>query len=332
MNADTSRTFVPAAVIGVDAGGTGTRAALVATDGTVLGRGRSAGGNLRSSGGETAVRTALEHALAGCLAGNPLEQVIGGVVGVAGAGAAGLEQVRRQVSAAWAAVGLNGAPQIGDDIAIAFAAGTPRPSGLVLISGTGAAAATVRDCQVQRQVDGYGWIAGDEGSAVWLGLHAIRAALAARDGRGPDTVLVDAVDRWLPDDPGMPWAQRVIAAVHARLASTYGALAPHVASAAEHGDAVARRLVNEAAQRLWVALRAAAGDEPPEVVVLAGSVIGEETPVGGAVRAEIRRAWPHAAVRTASSGEVGAAALALAAARNGPIGPAVHARLTAAIT
>lgn len=332
MNAVASRTFGSAAVVGVDAGGTGTRAVLVATDGTVLGGGRASGANLRSSGGEAAVRTAIEQALAGCLAGNRPEHVIGGVVGVAGAGAAGLEQVRRQVTAAWAAVGLAGAPQVGDDVAIAFAAGTSRPSGLVLISGTGAAAAAVRDYQVQRQVDGYGWIAGDEGSAVWLGLHAIRAALAARDGRGPDTMLVDAVDRWLPDDTALPWAQRVIAAVHARLASTYGALAPHVAFAAERGDAVARGLVDGAAQRLWAALRAAADDESPDVVVLAGSVIGPGTPVGRAIRTEIQRAWPHVELCTASRGEVGAAVLALAAAHNGPIDPAVHARLTAATT
>jgi N-acetylglucosamine kinase-like BadF-type ATPase len=304
---------------------------LVALDGTVLGRGRASGANLRSSGGEAAVRAAIEQALRGCLAGIAPERVVGGVAGVAGAGAAGVEQVRRQASAAWAAVGLGGALHVGEDVLSAFAAGTSRPSGVVLISGTGAIAAVVADHEVQRQVDGYGWIAGDEGSAVWLGLHAIRAALSAVDGRGPDTVLVDAVDQWLPDDLDVdgPWGQRVLAAVHARPASTYGALAPHVASAAEQGDAVARDLVNHASERLWAALHAVAGDDTPEVVVLAGSVIGAGTPVGRAVRDQIRQAWPHTNISTAASGEAGAAALALAAANNGPIDPAVHARLTA---
>jgi glucosamine kinase len=332
MSATRSRTFRADAVVGIDAGGTGTRAVLIATDGTVLGRGRASGANLRSSGGEAAVRAAIAQALAGCLAGIQPDRVIGGFAGVAGAGAAGLEQVRRQVSAAWVAAGLSGVPEVGDDVVIAFASGTSRPTGLVLISGTGAAAAAIRDHRVQRQVDGYGWIAGDDGSAVWLGLRAIRAALAARDGRGPDTVLMDAVDQWLPDDLDVPWAQRVVAAVHTRLASTYGALAPHVASAAEQGDAVARDLVDQAAQRLWAGLRAVARDDSPEVVVLAGSVIGVGTPVGRAVRAQIRRTWPRADVSTASSGEAGAAALALAAAHNGTIDPQVHARLTATIT
>lgn len=320
-----------ATVIGVDAGGTSTRALLVAPDGAVLGRGRGPGANLNSSGGEAAVRSAIERALAGCLAGTDPDRVIAGVIGVAGAGPAAWESVRRQASAAWSAAGVRGALHVSEDIVVAFTAGTPCPAGLVLISGTGAVAGAIRDGRLERQADGYGWIAGDEGSAVWLGLRAIRAALAASDGRGPDTALVQAVDGWLPEGVGGPWGQRVVAAVHGRPANNLGALAPLVASAAEEGDAVAAGLIAEASERLWAALRAVAGEDPPAVVVLAGSVIRPGTPVGRAVRAELHRGWPDAEVATAASGEAGAAALALAAVRGGPVDPVVHGRLTAAV-
>ncbi|MFD0537747.1 hypothetical protein ACFQY7_32330 [Actinomadura luteofluorescens] len=48
-----------------------------------------------------------------------------------------------------------------------------------------------------QRADGYGWLVGDEGSAVWLGKEAVRAALAAYDGRGSPTLLTDSVPRAL---------------------------------------------------------------------------------------------------------------------------------------
>jgi hypothetical protein len=67
----------------------------------------------------------------------------------------------------------------------------------VVFSGTGAGAAVINDGAIVQRADGYGWLVGDEGSAVWLGKEAVRAALAAYDGRGSPTLLTDSVPRAL---------------------------------------------------------------------------------------------------------------------------------------
>lgn len=55
----------------------------------------------------------------------------------------------------------------------------------------------ISDGAIVQRADGYGWLVGDEGSAVWLGREAVRAALAAYDGRGSPTLLTESVPRAL---------------------------------------------------------------------------------------------------------------------------------------
>lgn len=233
-------------------------------------------------------------------------------------------------NAAWDACGLGGAPTVVSDIVVAFAAGTVARSGTVLIAGTGAVAAAVRDGAVVRRCDGYGWLLGDEGSAVWLGREAVRAALAARDGRGEPTALADAVPRALlgpaaPRDPE-DTAQAIVRAVYAAAPADLGRLAPVVSAQAAAGDPVARRITDVAAQRLLEAVDAVRpAPDRREPVVLAGSVL-REGPVADAVRAGLRDRF-GIEPRHAHDGALGAAALALRA--YGGAG-AAHARLLGA--
>ena len=124
------------------------------------------------------------RALAAALVTARPADVRAGVFGVAGAGAAGARTVAEAVDRAWRSVGLGGQPKVVTDLDVAFATGSTSPAGLLLLAGTGAAAAAFADRRIVRRCDGYGWVLGDEGSAVWLGLHGVRAALAAWDGRG----------------------------------------------------------------------------------------------------------------------------------------------------
>lgn len=186
-------------VIGVDAGGTRSRACLAGPDGTVLGRGTGGPGNALS-----VPRADLTLHLADALAGAVPEALRGRVRAVYGgfAGAtAGLGPERGRGLAlsclrdAVAANGITGAVvDVGGDIDVALAAAPGAPAdGLVLIAGTGAIAARLTGRRRSRVVDGHGWLLGDEGSGYWLGAHAVRAALEALDGRGPWTSLVTAV-------------------------------------------------------------------------------------------------------------------------------------------
>src|SRR5258707_2605327 len=181
-------------VVGADAGGTKTRCTVMTLTGAVAGSGYAPGAN-PNSGGDTA--GSLTTALGAALGDLDPALVIAGVFGIAGAGAAGRPAAVRAANKAWRLCGLTGAPSVVTDIAVAFAAGTDAAAGIVVFAGTGAGAAFISDGTIVRRADGYGWLVGDEGSAVWIGKEAVRAALAAFDGRGQPTLLAESVPRAL---------------------------------------------------------------------------------------------------------------------------------------
>ncbi|TYB49882.1 N-acetylglucosamine kinase [Actinomadura chibensis] len=181
-------------MVGIDAGGTKTRCVVLTLGGALAGSGTGPGAN-PNSGGDTA--GALTTALREALGDLDRTHILTGVFGIAGAGSAGRPAAVAAARQAWQAVGLRGSPAVVTDIAVAFAAGTPEPKGIVVFSGTGAGAAVINDGAIVQRADGYGWLVGDEGSAVWLGKEAVRAALAAYDGRGSPTLLTDSVPRAL---------------------------------------------------------------------------------------------------------------------------------------
>ncbi|MBO2439839.1 ATPase [Actinomadura nitritigenes] len=181
-------------MVGIDAGGTKTRCVVLTLGGALAGSGTGPGAN-PNSGGDTA--GALTTALREALGDLDRTHILTGVFGIAGAGSAGRPAAVTAARRAWQAVGLRGSPAVVTDIAVAFAAGTSEPKGIVVFSGTGAGAAVINDGAIVQRADGYGWLVGDEGSAVWLGKEAVRAALAAYDGRGSPTLLTDSVPRAL---------------------------------------------------------------------------------------------------------------------------------------
>ncbi|GAA3204865.1 BadF/BadG/BcrA/BcrD ATPase family protein [Dactylosporangium siamense] len=318
-------------VVGVDAGATSTRCLVSAIDGTVLGRGHAAGANQNSSGGRPA--EALAGALRMALDGLDPADVALGVIGAAGAAAAGAAEARQAAEEAWHATGLRGALHSVTDLEVAFSAGTSHRQGLLLLAGTGAAAVAFRDGVPFVRCDGYGWLLGDEGSAVWQGREALRAVLCALDGRGPATLLTGpvtaALDVDAQDDPE-GHAQALVRVAYRRPPAALGLLAPLVGAAAGAGDEVARGIAAAAAGHLLhaldvVARRAGRPDGSP--VVLAGSVLLTAGPVAALVRTGIQERF-GAGPAEARDGAAGAAALAVAALTGSPVGAAVHARLT----
>ncbi|MEV5831311.1 BadF/BadG/BcrA/BcrD ATPase family protein [Spirillospora sp. NPDC052242] len=221
-------------VVGIDAGGTKTRCVVLTLGGALAGSGTGPGAN-PNSGGDTAgaLRTALREALGDL----DRTHVLTGVFGIAGAGSAGRPAAVTAARRAWQAMGLRGSPAVVTDIAVAFAAGTSRSKGIVVFSGTGAGAAVISDGTIVQRADGYGFLVGDEGSAVWLGKEAVRAALAAYDGRGSPTLLTDSVPRALLGPSvvaEIDAARRRQHRPHRHLAmahAAHGAAAPH----APHG-------------------------------------------------------------------------------------------------
>ncbi|MFD8533249.1 N-acetylglucosamine kinase [Streptosporangium canum] len=175
-------------VLGLDVGGTSSRALLLDASGRRIGYGRAPGGNPAAHGTGAAaanIRRALEPALLGV---DPAE-VAGAVVGMAGFGALDRAVFDRM----WASAGLRCVPAVTGDLGVAFAAGTAEPRGTVLIAGTGAIAARIEDGEPVAVSDGLGWLLGDQGSGFWLGREAARAAVRSLSRGESDGLLTRLV-------------------------------------------------------------------------------------------------------------------------------------------
>ncbi len=88
------------------------------------------------------------------------------------------------------------ATRLVSDVMTAYhAAGLGRP-GALIVGGTGSSFLARNERGEFAQVGAWGHLLGDDGSAYWIGRECIRAAIAASEGSGPATCLLEVVLRW----------------------------------------------------------------------------------------------------------------------------------------
>lgn len=293
-------------VLGMDIGGTSSRALVSDLTGRVLGTGAAAGGNPNSHPADEAVRQ-IAAAATQALHGIDPGAVRGCVIGMAGVSKMTDPAFQECFDEQWARLGLRCARQAIGDCEVAFAAGTPATDGTVVIAGTGSVATRIEGHQLAATAGGYGWLLGDDGSAFWLGREAVRATLAALDRGSTPTGLTAAVPRRLLPD-AEPQRRKLISAVTAQPPIRLAELAPLVTDAAKEADPTATAIVDRAACLLADTV---AGTRPSltEPVVLGGGLLVPGNPVGDALRAELTERG-HAHLHTAGPGAAGAAWLA----------------------
>ena len=287
-------------VLGVDAGGTSTRALAVGTDGTVLGSGRAGGANPNSHPPEEAVANVAAAIRAAT--GEP-GRASACVIGMAGAARLTDPAFAALFERTWRDLGLDRVVIL-TDAEVAFASATDAPDGTVLIAGTGSIAGRIRKRRMVATEGGYGWLLGDEGSGFWLGREVVRATLAALGGDGglgPLAIAVlaeagvDATDRLFA------W-RRLITVVNAAAPVRLARFAPLVAV----DDPAAAHIAERGADLLVRTALATREPDEDTPVVLVGSVLAEGSRVGERVRAKLS----GLRVRTSSDGVFGAAWLA----------------------
>jgi N-acetylglucosamine kinase-like BadF-type ATPase len=160
-----------------------------------------------------------------------------------------------------------------------------------------------------------GWETGDWGGSGMLGREVLFHAARAEDGRGEPTMLMDVVREHF----GMPTIEAVGEAVHYRRfsADRLGELAPAVIEAAEHGDAVARALLERLAEEVALMARRALSDlellgRPADVVLGGGMLRRDEGVLWEEITARLRAHAPRARpVLVAEPPVLGAALAAL---------------------
>lgn len=316
-------------VLGLDVGGTSTRAVLASPDGQRLGAGRAGGGNPTTHG--AAALTELTGAIRAALGDTPPESVAGAVLGMAGYTKLGADPaLRAAFDQAWTGLGLRCEPQLVSDVLAAYAAGTPDPDGTVIVAGTGAIAARVRGHRLDHVADGHGWLLGDLGSGYWLGREAVRSTLRDLDKeRPPGALAAGVLIELLGTDAIAPrrrdTAADLVQAVVAESPIALARLAPMVLRFYDADDPAAVDVVQRGAAHLadTVAMVRAPGETT--VLVRGGGLLTNDTPLAAELAAAISVSWPATTLRPA--GDAAAAAAWLAALPTAPDPRTLHTRL-----
>lgn len=308
-------------LIGIDAGGTSTRAVVLDRTGHCFGFGKGGGGNpvalgpaLAGRGIGEAVEMAIRSARAAGFDDEQGPQESAAILAMAGASSfvapgAMASEVRE----------LSGAEQVEvvSDLFAMFTSGTPHQRGYVLVSGTGAAALRIEDDKVAAAADGLGWLLGDAGSGFWIGHRSVRAALGGLSGHGPATAMSRMLQEQLGLAPGRERTPRgrflaVETAIDtfyqmqpielAKFASLAFAAAkvpdPQFSGEAVDeqfpagADPVAVKILTSAKERLVRTLGAVRVPELPGPVVLGGTVAKRLPGLTAAVRRSLADAQP----------------------------------------
>jgi N-acetylglucosamine kinase-like BadF-type ATPase len=225
--------------LGVDGGGTRTRASIVA-NGRVLSHGES-GSIKRLRVGAEAAEENLRELLKAVYAKTGINSVRAASVGVASASLPGtvewITAVLQDFKAELTEV-------VGDEV-IALDAAFHGGPGILQIAGTGSntigrAPDGSREC-----AGGYSSRLGDEGSGYWIGVNSVRRALHAFDRNEPTQILKRVGEIW-----GTPTLDDLVSLGDSTPGPDFAALAPAINELAEAGDKVAIGVLKQASADL----------------------------------------------------------------------------------
>jgi N-acetylglucosamine kinase-like BadF-type ATPase len=234
--------------LGVDGGGTRTRAAIVAADGRMVGHGEAGPSNPRSVGRDAA-RDAIADAvrIARRESGAPDGPFAAAFLGLAGVASARDRDEARAIVRELA-LAPDEAIGVDHDLRIALAGGLGGEPGIVLIAGTGSSCYGRTSEGISWRSGGWGPLIDDVGSGYWIGVRSLAAVARAIDGRGAPTSLRDSLGGaiGLDDVEDLLRMTGRDGLARDRIAS----LAPVVLAADAEGDAVAHEIVRSGIDEL----------------------------------------------------------------------------------
>lgn len=284
--------------LGIDGGGTRTRAVLIDGRGKVLGVGEGPSSNFNNVGEKDAgknLRAATEKAFHG--AGIGLRPASGAFLGLAGVKSS--EDIARMTAVA-ESCGLAsvGAITVKNDLYNALAGGLDGEPGIALIAGTGCNCLGRDAGGTYFMCGGWGWFMDDGGSGFGLSSDALRTAVRMADGRETPTRLLTAVLSFY----GVSEPNALLARLYNTEWSPTGiaGFAPVVVRLASEGDEAALAVLHRGAKNLaeLISTTSLKLDFPdgPQVVLLGGCV-RSGPPYQTLVEEAVRKACPHVCLR-----------------------------------
>lgn len=301
-------------VVGLDGGGTKTKAAVYGEEVGVVGEAETGPANYRSFGVEMEAASAnIAQAVADAArkAGVEIETLAGICMCIAGFDTdldlPVPQEALRQLN-------YHGPAILENDVVGAWAGATEAKPGLVVIAGTGATALGMNSRGDLWRTDGWDYLLGDDGSGYDIGRAGIRAAMRMLDGRERPTLLVHILGEVFGVTSGESMRRLWDSTEFGKL--EVSGFAMHVARAATRGDPTAQTILHKAGQALGESAAAIiqmldmAGES--FVVSTVGSVFKNEPWVTKPFRQKITAAAPKATFRApARPPEEGAALLTL---------------------
>jgi N-acetylglucosamine kinase-like BadF-type ATPase len=226
-------------IMGIDAGGTRTRASILTGD-KLLAHAEN-GSIKRLRVGAEAAETHLRALLNDVYAQAGVTGVYAASVGVASASMPGTAE---WITAVFHDFAVERSEVVGDEV-IALDAAFHGGPGILQIAGTGSNTIG-RAPDGSRECAG-GWSShlGDEGSGYWIGLHSLRRALKAHDREQPTQILEKIGEIW-----GTPDLDDLVNLGDSTPGPDFAALAPAINKLAEAGDPVAVEVLRQAAADL----------------------------------------------------------------------------------
>jgi N-acetylglucosamine kinase-like BadF-type ATPase len=255
-------------VLGIDGGGTSTKAVLANTQGAVLGYGKagpSCPDDVSIDSTRKNIKSAVDQAWSAYgQEPRPADAAFLGIAGVVTeADCAVIDEIATSVN-------LADADFIGydHDVRIALAGSLALQPGIVLIAGTGSSCYGSNASGFSCRVGGWGYLLDDVGSSYYLGVEAMRAIVRSADGRLGHTALSGP----LMDVLGIDDIQQIIQRLYTprmRKIEIAG-LAPLVLEIAQQGDAIAQQIVRDGHDGLAYLIEIAAkrlAFQPDQVLV-----------------------------------------------------------------
>ncbi|MFW0775700.1 N-acetylglucosamine kinase [Paenarthrobacter nitroguajacolicus] len=253
-------------VIGLDIGGTKTRGVRF-HDGTPVQDESAGSSNVQNVSREVAAANLAE--LFGKIGGGHVDEVY------AGAGGIDTDEDAQALADLIAPHAPGARITVVHDSRLLLAAGGAS-TGVAVIAGTGSAAWGKNDAGEEARAGGWGYLLGDEGSGYWLGREAVRHSLRRMNqGLEPDRLSRALLDSVGVDEPG-----KLIALFHSPDTGRryWAQQARLVVEAADAGDEISKRLVEQAGKDLADLAAQAVRQLGLDGPVILGSGLGMNVP------------------------------------------------------
>lgn len=284
-------------VVGVDGGGSKTRATVADESGAEIVSVEGPGSAVRPGAADRSAEV-IAAVVRDALAAASMEHVTPKVlcVGVAGAGR------EPERDALWQALLSRDVAEdvvVHADATIALDDAFGDGAGILLIAGTGSVAFARGPTGLPARCGGWGPMCGDEGGGAWIGRRALSVVTAAADGREPSTSLTGAI----LTAAELSTVDELIAWAAAATPGTLATLAPAVIQAAEAGDLRANALLSMATEELMLHVRTLARelftDERASIpVAVAGGLMKRGAPLRRRLEHRLKSGVPGAQLRS----------------------------------